>query len=76
MGQKDKRFVIQEHTKGKDIHWELMLEKGNALQTYRLDRSPEELLYRAADVTKIHNHPCSWLSPTNQHFVVIFLSKS
>jgi len=62
MSQKDKRFVIQEHTRSKDIHWDLMLETGNILQTYRLDRAPEEILCQSANAIKIFDHLLKFLT--------------
>ena len=62
MSQKDKRFVIQKHTKGKDIHWDFMLELGGVLQTYRLDKAPDETLHLAVNATKIFDHPLKFLT--------------
>lgn len=62
MSQKDKRFVIQEHTEGKDVHWDFMLELGDILQTYRLDKAPDEALHLAVNATKIFDHPLKFLT--------------
>jgi len=62
MNQKDKRFVIQEHMTGGDVHWDLMLELGDTLQTYRLDNAPSEVLHHAVNATKIFDHPLKFLT--------------
>lgn len=36
------KFVIHEHTQSGQTHWDLMLERGNVLQTWRLDKAPYE----------------------------------
>ena len=62
MSEEDKRFVIQKHTRGKDAHWDFMLESGQTLQTYRLDKAPEEVLHQTAGAVKIFNHPLKFLT--------------
>ena len=62
MSEEDKRFVIQKHTQGKNIHWDFMLESGEALQTYRLDKAPEEVLHQTANAVRIFNHPLKFLT--------------
>lgn len=62
MIQKDKRFVIQKHTRGDDVHWDLMLEIGDTLQTYRLDKAPNKVLHHAVNATKIFDHPLKFLT--------------
>jgi len=69
MSQKDKRFVIQEHTESKDIHWDLMLETGGTLQTYRLEKPPEKVLREPVNAVKIFDHPLKFLTyegPVNE----------
>ncbi len=56
------RFVIQEHTKPDDLHWDLMLECGDILQTYRLGNPPEEILISPATAEKISDHPITFLT--------------
>lgn len=56
------RFVIQEHTKPDDLHWDLMLECDDILQTYRLDKPPSEILDFAATAEKIFDHPIRFLT--------------
>ncbi len=62
MSEEYKRFVIQKHTQGKNIHWDFMLESGEALQTYRLDKAPEEVLHQTAGAVKIFDHPLKFLT--------------
>jgi hypothetical protein len=64
MSQEDKRFVIQEHTTGSDVHWDFMLEweAGRTLQTYRLDKSPQQILRGPADAIKIFDHSPKFLT--------------
>ncbi|MHC4594238.1 MAG: DNA polymerase ligase N-terminal domain-containing protein [Planctomycetota bacterium] len=62
MSEEDKRFVIQKHTQGKNVHWDFMLQSGEVLQTYRLDKAPEEVLRQTANAVKIFNHPLKFLT--------------
>jgi len=69
MSQEDKRFVIQEHTTGPDVHWDLMLESDGVLrkeslglQTYRLDKSPLQLTQNPSGAVKIFDHPMKFLT--------------
>jgi len=67
--QEDKRFVIQKHTTDADVHWDFMLEWGEILQTYRLDKAPEEILHSPASAVKIFNHSLKFLAyqgPVNE----------
>ncbi len=62
MNRQNKRFVIQQHTKGPDTHWDLMLEKGDTLQTWRLDAAPNELKENIAHAIKIFDHDPKFLT--------------
>ena len=65
MKLEDKKFVIQEHTTGirrRQIHWDFMLEWGETLQTYRLDKAPQQILHSPADAVKIFNHSLKFLT--------------
>ena len=65
MGRKDKRFVIQKHAAGirhRRIHWDFMLEWDQTLQTYRLDKPPEQILHTSANAVKIFNHSLKFLT--------------
>ena len=62
MNRQNKRFVIQQHTKGPDTHWDLMLEKDDTLQTWRLDAAPNELKENIAHAIKIFDHDPKFLT--------------
>lgn len=62
MSRQNKKFVIQEHSSGPDVHWDFMLELGNILQTYRLDKAPQQLVQSPADAVKIFDHPLKFLT--------------
>jgi hypothetical protein len=65
-----KRFVVQKHTRtGEPVHWDLMLEGQDALETYRLDRPPETLAGGACSASRIFDHELRFLTyegPVNQ----------
>ncbi|MGA2070799.1 MAG: DNA polymerase ligase N-terminal domain-containing protein [Sedimentisphaerales bacterium] len=57
------RFVIQRHDRdGERPHWDLMLESGGILETYRLALPPERWRKEAIDAVKIFDHPLKFLS--------------
>jgi bifunctional non-homologous end joining protein LigD len=56
------QFVIQKHTKPGDAHWDLMVQEGDMLQTWRLDKSPKQLLNTQAKAEKIFDHPLKFLT--------------
>jgi hypothetical protein len=56
------KFVIQKHTRGGDVHWDLMLEAGEALETYRLGLPPEKLTQEKCSAEKIFEHPRRFLT--------------
>jgi hypothetical protein len=57
-----KKFVIQRHTCGNDIHWDLMLESGNALKTWRINASPEHISNEPVNAEKIFDHDLKFLT--------------
>ena len=57
-----KQFVIHRHSCGDDVHWDFMLESSGTLQTYRLDKSPAEILHSQARAVKIFDHPLRFLT--------------
>ncbi len=68
MSTQTKKFVIQEHTTADSVHWDLMLESGNCLQTWRLDKNPAEIA-GVAEAVKIFDHPLKFLTyegPVNE----------
>ncbi len=56
------RFVVQEHTTPDGVHWDLMLEKGEVLTTFRLEKPPEAALTGTVQATKIFDHPLKFLT--------------
>jgi hypothetical protein len=56
------KFVIQKHTRGGDVHWDLMLEAGETLETYRLSLPPEKLKQEKCSAEKIFEHPLRFLT--------------
>jgi len=57
------RFVIQQHDRqGEPRHWDLMLEQGDGLKTFRLDLAPAELVNSQAKATPIEDHPIRFLT--------------
>ena len=59
---KDKRFVIQEHQTTKGVHWDLMLESGEVLSTFRLEQGPAQVLVQPTRAEKIFDHPLRFLT--------------
>jgi hypothetical protein len=62
MSAESKKFVIQKHISGDDIHWDFMLESGNHLRTWRLDKNLDELVNQSAKAVKIFDHPLKFLT--------------
>ncbi len=58
----EKQFVVQEHRKENDVHWDFMLERGTTLLTYRLDTHPEKIQSEEVRATKIFDHPLKFLT--------------
>lgn len=56
------KFVIQKHTKAGDVHWDLMLQAGSVLQTWRLNSPPQELQNQITTSIKIFDHPLKFLT--------------
>jgi hypothetical protein len=55
-------FVIQEHTTPDGGHWDLMLQIGDVLWTWRLHHPPHHILDTPASIEKIADHPLRFLS--------------
>ena len=62
MTEQQKQFVIQQHCKGDDLHWDMMLQVGDCLQTWRLDKEPKQVLKTPAEAIKIFDHPLKFLT--------------
>ena len=56
------RFVVQEHATPDGVHWDLMLEKGDALTTFRLEQPPQVAQDRVVRAAKIFDHPRRFLT--------------
>jgi hypothetical protein len=56
------RFVVQEHTTPEGVHWDLMLEQGEALTTFRLEQPPTAVSTGTVQATKIFDHPLKFLT--------------
>ena len=56
------KFVIQKHTRPSDVHWDLMLEVSEILETYRLEAPPEKLSQQTSIAIKIFDHPLKFLT--------------
>lgn len=57
-----RKFVIQKHTKARAVHWDLMLETGDVLQTYRIELPPQELYNQRTTAIRIFDHPLKFLT--------------
>jgi len=55
------RFVIHKHTREDDIHWDLMLEKGEVLVTWQVPREPEQWSRGQVYCEKIFDHRRKYL---------------
>ncbi len=56
------RFVVQEHTTPQGVHWDLMLEAGDTLMTFRLPEPPENATHHALRVERIFDHAPRFLT--------------
>jgi hypothetical protein len=57
-----KLFVIHKHTLGNETHWDLMIESGNILKTWRLENPPEKLATEKTKATPIFDHDKKFLT--------------
>jgi hypothetical protein len=61
--QKTGKFVIQRHEReGEPVHWDLMLERGDYLKTYRVSIPPEEWGNKGVEAVKIFDHSLRFLT--------------
>jgi len=56
------RFVIHKHTQEKQTHWDLMIESGDKLKTWRLENPPEKLASEKTKATPIFDHDKKFLT--------------
>jgi hypothetical protein len=57
------QFVVHAHKRiDEPVHYDLMLEKGAVLETFRLALSPEMMKKRSCGATKIDDHPRKFLT--------------
>ena len=62
-GEKLRRFVIQRHERQNGpVHWDLMLESEGILETYRVNKPPEEWGAAPIEAVKIFDHPLKFLT--------------
>ena len=63
MGQTEaSRFVVQEHHTPDGVHWDLMIQTGDALRTWRMAVSPDEISNTPLPLTAIADHPLRFLT--------------
>jgi len=55
-------FVIHKHTRGDEVHWDLMIEQGDCLKTWRLENPPEKLASEKTKATPIFDHDKKFLT--------------
>ncbi|MBN2511898.1 MAG: hypothetical protein JXB18_03060 [Sedimentisphaerales bacterium] len=55
-------FVIQQHTTPEGCHWDLMLQMGDVLWTWRMAVSPEQINTACLTIERIFDHPLRFLS--------------
>jgi len=56
------RFVVQEHTTAEGVHWDLMIERGHILLTFRLAEPPENASRHAVEAVRIFDHALRFLT--------------
>ncbi|MBN1127203.1 MAG: hypothetical protein JXA82_19535 [Sedimentisphaerales bacterium] len=56
------RFVVLCHTRGDNIHWDLMIEQGDHLSTWRLPIAPRNIADYPILLEKLFDHPLRFLS--------------
>ena len=56
------RFVIQEHVRAEQVHWDLMLEKAGSLVTFQTPQPPQKWCQEPFTGTKICNHRLKYLT--------------
>jgi hypothetical protein len=56
------RFAIHKHTLSEKTHWDLMIEQGDKLKTWRLENPPEKLATQKTKATPIFDHDKKFLT--------------
>jgi hypothetical protein len=56
------QFVVHKHTRGNEVHWDLMIEWGEKLKTWRLENPPEKLASEKTKATPIFDHDKKFLT--------------
>ncbi|MHC4290379.1 MAG: DNA polymerase ligase N-terminal domain-containing protein, partial [Planctomycetota bacterium] len=56
------QFVVIEHTTSDGVHWDLMLDRGEVLWTWRLDTTPGKIAEKAVSAERISDHPRRFLA--------------
>ena len=54
-------FVIQEHRQGSEVHWDLMLERGKVLATWRVGTKPQDWSAGPLGCEKLADHRLRYL---------------
>jgi hypothetical protein len=58
-----KKFVVQRHERQNEpTHWDLMLETGDFLETYRVGEPPEQWGSDPIEAVRIFDHPLKFLT--------------
>ncbi|MHC5146547.1 MAG: DNA polymerase ligase N-terminal domain-containing protein [Planctomycetota bacterium] len=62
MNTDKQQFVVIEHTTSDGVHWDLMLDRGEVLWTWRLDTTPGKIAEKAVSAERISDHPRRFLA--------------
>jgi hypothetical protein len=55
-------FVIQRHSRGQEVHWDLMLERGEVLVTWQVGVEPGQWADRQWECKKLFDHRRKYLT--------------
>jgi hypothetical protein len=58
----DFAYDTPDRPKGRQVHWDLMLEHGDFLETYRISIPPEQWGKEPIEAVKIFDHPLKFLT--------------
>ncbi len=65
----DGQFVIHKHIRGRNVHWDLMIDSGDALWTWRIESDPQTGFDEPQRICRIFDHDRKFLNyqgPVNQ----------